>query len=365
MHKYSIITIIWNVLSVCLSANMLLAMPPVSDSTSRSGVAPLSGLPPYTIVIDPGHGGKDAGCSGKHSHEKEIVLAIGQKVRDLLQKQHPQVKVLMTRDSDVFIPLHERALKANRSKADLFISLHCNSISGRAHVHGSETYVLGLHRAEDNLAVAKRENSAILLEDNYEQNYDGFDPNSAAGHIILSMVQNAFLEQSIDLAHRIEHHLTDHAGRHSRGVKQAGFLVLRETTMPSVLVETGFLTHRSEEDFLSDEKGQWKVAQSILKAVEDYARLNAPANPEAVVSEGEPRFGLQMAVTSTPLDTQHPMRKQYSQLLEWPQGNVYKYILAAGPDRKSAERLQQKVKQDGYPDAFIIRWPKAQFAEAH
>jgi len=364
MHKYSIITIIWNVLSVCLSANMLLSSPEHTDTTKSASMSPHNGLPPYTIVIDPGHGGKDGGCSGVHSHEKEIVLAIGKKVKTLLEKKHTQVRVVMTRDKDVFIPLHERAKKANQENADLFISLHCNSIAGRPHVHGSETYVLGLHRADDNLEVAKRENSAILLEENYQKHYEGFDPNSAAGHILLSMVQNAYLDQSIELAHRIEHHLSFHAGRHSRGVKQAGFLVLRETTMPSVLVETGFLTHRSEEDFLRDEEGQWKVAQSVVKAIEDYAALNRQEIDPVVKTKTDHNYGLQMAVTSTPLDSNHPLRKQYKDIVEWPQGRLYKYVLAAGADRQNAEKMKSKVREEGYPDAFIIKWPENKFAEA-
>lgn len=225
-----------------------------------------------TVVIDPGHGGKDPGCHGKHSQEKHIALAVAKLLRDHFQTTYPDIKIILTRDKDVFIPLNERAAIANRNHADLFISIHCNAISRYFGTHGSETYVLGLHRAEDNLAVAKRENAAIFYEDDYEKTYDGFDPNSDEGHIILSMYQNAFLDQSILFATQVEHRFAE-VGRKSRGVKQAGFLVLRETTMPSVLIETGFLTNRAEEDFLRTQEGQNLMAQSIFTAFQDYKKI--------------------------------------------------------------------------------------------
>ena len=167
----------------------------------------------------------------------------------------------MTRDKDVFVPLHQRAAIANRNDADLFISIHCNSFRGVA--YGSETYVLGPHRMADNLEVAKRENASILLEADYEKNYD-YDPNSAEGHIIMSMYQNAYQEQSLLLADRIERNGQQAGKLRSRGVKQAGFLVLRETAMPSVLVETGYLTHAKDERILVSTSGQNSIANSCL-----------------------------------------------------------------------------------------------------
>lgn len=221
-----------------------------------------------TVVIDPGHGGHDPGCLGANSREKHIALAIGKIVADGIQAEHPDVNVIMTRSTDVFVPLHERAGIATRNKADLFISIHCNAFS-KSHANGIETYVLGLHATEANLEVAKRENEAILLEENYQETY-GYDPNSTEAHITMSMFQNAFLEQSISFAEKVQTNAVTETGRKDRGVKQAGFLVLRHATMPSVLVETGYLTNRTDENYLITNKGQKEMAQSILNAFGDY-----------------------------------------------------------------------------------------------
>ena len=179
------------------------------------------------------------------------------------------MQVILTRDKDVFIPLYERAAIANRAHADLFLSIHCNAMPTRSPTSGSETYVMGLHTAAHNLNVAKRENNAILLEENYERNYD-YAPNSPEGHILLSMFQNAFLEQSILFAEKVEHHFEATAQRRSRGVKQAGFVVLKETAMPSVLVETGFLSSSQDEAFLLTEEGQDQVARALFNAFAEY-----------------------------------------------------------------------------------------------
>lgn len=222
-----------------------------------------------TIVIDPGHGGKDPGALGSKSKEKDIVLDISLKLGNEIKKNFPDVEVLYTRTTDKFVELHERAHIANEARADLFISIHCNS-AGSHHACGSETYVLGLHRNQDNLKVAKRENGVILLEKNHEQNYDGFDPNSEISHIILNMYQNAFLDRSLAFASNLETNLTTRNKRKSRGVKQAGFLVLRNTFMPSILFEAGFLTNKEEEDYLSSDAGQNKIVQSFINALKDY-----------------------------------------------------------------------------------------------
>ena len=226
-----------------------------------------------TVVIDPGHGGHDKGCSGVHSKEKHISLKIAKKLGQFINDEFPKVKVIYTRSTDIFVPLHSRAAIANKNQADLFISIHCNAVSSQKHLaKGTETYVMGLHDAEENLAVAKRENEAILLEKDYEANYDGFDPESPAGHIILAMVQNAFLEQSISFAQKVENNFKYIAGRKSRGVKQAGFVVLRATAMPRVLVEAGYLTNKIEEKFMNSSRGQEDLAFAIFKAFKDYKR---------------------------------------------------------------------------------------------
>ncbi len=224
-----------------------------------------------TVVVDAGHGGHDPGCLGASSREKHLALAISLRVAERLREAFPDLRVILTRDKDVFVPLHERAAIANRNQADLFISIHCNYMPKLDWVHGSETYVMGLHTAEHNLQVAKRENSAILLEADYEQNYD-YDPNSPEGHIMLSMFQNAYLEQSIQFAEKVEANFEQVAQRKSRGVKQAGFVVLKETAMPSVLVESGFLSNRDEEAFLKDAAGQDEVARVIVRAFAEYKR---------------------------------------------------------------------------------------------
>jgi N-acetylmuramoyl-L-alanine amidase len=236
-----------------------------------------------TVVIDAGHGGRDGGTSGKYAVEKDIALKIANHLGANLRYHYPNVRFIFTRSDDRFIPLNERARIANDAKADLFISIHCNSLPNSPmnnRVKGSETYVMGLHTAEQNLNVAKRENSSILYEQDYQQRYDGYDPNSPEGHIILSMFQNAYLGQSILLAEEIENKLASAAGRGSLGVKQAGFVVLKQTTMPSVLVETGYLSNTEDEKYLSSETGQSNMALSILDAFTAYKQAVEDNNPE-------------------------------------------------------------------------------------
>jgi len=222
-----------------------------------------------TVVIDAGHGGKDPGASGPgKTNEKDVALAVALKLGADIQKNYPDVNVIYTRKTDVFIELHERAEIANKNKADLFIAIHCNSSTSPT-VYGTSTYVLGLHRTEANLEVAKRENSVILLENDRDKNYE-FDPNSSEGNIIMSLRQNAFLDQSIDIASKIEAQYETSAKRKSLGVKQAGFYVIYKTAMPSLLSEIGFISNPNEEKFLVSEKGQEQIANSIFKAFKDY-----------------------------------------------------------------------------------------------
>lgn len=224
-----------------------------------------------TVVIDAGHGGKDPGAIGLNkTQEKDVALAVALDLGKRIKETYPDVKVIYTRSTDVFIPLVERANIANKSKADLFISIHCNSATNRT-ATGSSTYVLGLHKTEDNLEVAKRENAVIELEDNVDKNYD-FNPNTPEGHIIMSMKQNAFLDQSIDIAARIETELTGAAQNthKSRGVKQAGFFVLYKTSMPSLLAEIGFISNPTEEKYLASKAGQNEIATGIFNAFIGY-----------------------------------------------------------------------------------------------
>ena len=226
-----------------------------------------------TVVIDAGHGGHDAGCSGKHSKEKHITLKVAKQLKNYIKDAFPDVQIILTRETDVFVPLHHRSAIANKNNADLFISIHCNAAPHSSSVKGTETYVMGLHKTESNLSVAKRENSVILEETDYANHYDGFDPNSPMAHITFSLFQNAYQEQSIVFADLIEKQFSQRAGRKSRGVKQAGFLVLYKTAMPSVLVESGFLTNQSEEDFLKSTYGQEIISSAIYRAFKEYKVL--------------------------------------------------------------------------------------------
>lgn len=221
-------------------------------------------------MIDAGHGGKDPGAIHGGLREKDVTLAVALKLGALIKEAHPEIKVYYTRMTDNFIELNERSNIANRNKADLFISIHVNHSSNHS-AHGSETYVMGTHKNEGNLEVAKRENASILLEDDYQNEYEGFDPNSPEGHIIFSFYQNAFLEQSILLASEIEKELGKRKKvNRSRGVKQAGFLVLWKTAMPSVLVETGFMTNTEERNYLKGTAGREELAESIFRAFKSY-----------------------------------------------------------------------------------------------
>lgn len=221
-----------------------------------------------TVVIDAGHGGKDPGTHGTDLKEKDVVLKIALKLGEYIEKNYPEVKVIYTRKTDKFIELKERAAIANKNKAELFISIHANAISNST-TFGTETWVMGLHKSEANLTVAKRENSVILKEDNYEEKYQGFD-NTPESYIMMSLTQSAYLESSVKFADKIEKQFKSKAGRNSRGVKQAGFIVLYETSTPSVLVEVGFLTNAKEEKFLGTAEGQDLIASGIYRAFKEY-----------------------------------------------------------------------------------------------
>lgn len=344
---------------------------------------------PYKIrrvVLDPGHGGKDPGCSGHHSREKEIALSIALDLGKKINETFPDVKVIYTRQTDVFIPLNERAAIANRNKADLFISIHCNYISVRNRATGSETYVLGLHRAEDNLDVAKRENASILLEDNYEKTYEGFDPYSPEGHIILTMFQHAHLEQSIMFATYVEDSFKALSRLPSRGVKQAGFLVLRETTMPSVLIETGFLSTDTDENYLMKKENQQEMASTILKAFTKYkkevedshaptASVIAPEKPKVTAPSttpdkpvSQPKSGLEVAYriqiaasSSSTVDSRYSSIDDLEVIKE---GEMYKFLVGYFSSADAARPRLSALKADGFEGAFIVAYKDGQRIKA-
>ena len=224
----------------------------------------------YTVVIDAGHGGKDSGAVGKVAKEKNINLAVALKLGELIAANCPDVKVVYTRKTDVFVELDERANIANRAKADLFISIHTNATAAKVGPRGAETYTLGMHRAADNLAVAKRENSVITLESDYQQKYEGFDPNSSESYIIFEFMQDQNMASSVEFAKGVQEQFARTAGRVNKGVYQAGFLVLRETSMPSVLIELGYISTPDEEQYLNTAKGQQAMALSIYNAFKNY-----------------------------------------------------------------------------------------------
>ncbi len=221
------------------------------------------------VVIDAGHGGKDPGTSGRLSKEKDVALAIALELGRIMKEKLPDVEVIYTRNKDTYPTLSERANLANKKNADLFISIHCNS-NPNHNVYGSETYVMGNHVSDDNLKVAQRENSVILREENYQETYDGFDPNSPESYILFSLYQSAYQQNSVKLAQNIQYQFKNRVNRKSRGVKSAGFLVLWRTTMPSVLVEVGFLSNQKEEKELNDKLNQVYIASGIYRAFRDY-----------------------------------------------------------------------------------------------
>lgn len=306
----------------CIPLTPLVSAPPpagegfnvsLKDGSGKSTAAASDPRTSFKVVLDAGHGGKDPGGMGINSQEKEIALNITRLLALGIRTNFPRVEVVLTRSDDTFIPLYERAAIANEGKADLFISIHANIMPGSSATRGTETFVMGQHVAKHNLAVAKRENAAVLLEDQdrVKENY-GYDPNSDEGHILMSAFQHAFLERSILFADLVEKQFAA-AGRKSRGVKQAGFVVLKETTMPSVLVETGFMSNPDEEAYLLSGKGQQALANALLKAFQNYYRLMVDQSAKstipqvrAVASKSTPKY--------TPTSTKTGTSAYYAQL---------------------------------------------------
>jgi N-acetylmuramoyl-L-alanine amidase len=338
-----------------------------------------------TVVIDPGHGGKDPGSLTKRVYEKDIVLAIALKLGNYIKSNLPDVQVIYTRSTDVFIPLNQRAEIANKNQADLFISIHANK-TDHSSPRGTETFAMGLSRVEQNLEVAKKENAAIQWEDDYKEKYQGYDPNSAESFIIFSYVQNTYLKQSLDLANLIQEQFTDHAQRVNRGVKQAGFLVLWKTAMPGVLIESGFISNPEEEKFLTSSNGQDIIAASIYRAFRNYKQqiesrsLYATQTPDTndaaepiinntpLVTIPEPdsvplvtnntpssgiTFSVQISASQKPLSTQSNFFKGLKDVEAFRTASGYKYII--GRKNNYAEILEYcKIIKNYFPDAFII-----------
>jgi N-acetylmuramoyl-L-alanine amidase len=342
-----------------------------------------------TVVIDAGHGGKDPGSLGRLTTEKDVVLAIALKVGKYIEDQIPGIRVVYTRKTDDFVPLHQRAEIANANKADLFISIHANGNQNNL-VSGTESLVLGLHRADENFEVAKKENSVILLEDDYTTKYEGFDPNSPESYIIFSLMQNLYFEQSINLAALVQDQFRDRAQRKDRGVKQQGLLVLARTSMPGILVETGFITNPEEEKYLMSEKGQDYIASAIFRAFRDYkkivesrssmmmashfqqsadtldnpreqagdtngmqSRLPVNNNNTTPVSFEKVEFKVQIAASSKSIRDNAHVFKGFEDICEYRAGNFYKYAVGSSPTFQGIIAYSREIKEQ-FPDAFII-----------
>ncbi|MFW5645225.1 MAG: N-acetylmuramoyl-L-alanine amidase family protein [Bacteroidota bacterium] len=249
------------------------------------------------VVIDPGHGGKDPGAVGSVIQEKEVVLNIAMKAGKYIEDHFEDVKIIYTRETDVFVPLDERARIANEANADLFMSIHANAVH-RPNAAGTETFVIGRHKDDENFELAKKENSVILLEDNYETKYQGFDPNSIDSYIIFSVMQKTYQGHSLAMARMVQDEFELKARRLNRGVKQAGFVVLWMTTMPSILIETGFLTNPEEEKYLASERGQDYLASAIFRAFRKYKNAIEENSKFARVSPVMKEDTLQNALTA-------------------------------------------------------------------
>ena len=346
----------------------------IQRKSNASGIKDESKI--LVVVIDPGHGGKDPGAVVGSAREKDIVLDIALKLGNLIKTSFPETEVIYTRDKDVFIPLYKRAEIANRNDADLFISIHANYVASNS-IQGTETFVLGQHRSEDNLEVAKKENSVILLEDNYSTTYENFDPNSSESYIMFEMIQDEYLEQSIMFAQVIQDEFREVAKRYDRSVKQAGFWVLWETTMPSVLVEAGFLSHPSERNYLQSDKGRTNLAASIFGAFKEYKRrIEGKSSFNLVLENSKSHtnienetisgpdlntfFSVQIAASRKSLDTNPSNFKGESNIFKISVGKTYKYYSGRFKSYDDAMIEKQRL-QDKFKDAFIVAFEDDKF----
>lgn len=365
----------------------------------------------FTLVIDAGHGGHDAGALGASSKEKNINLNVALAFGNYVERNCPDVKVVYTRKTDVFVTLHERANIANRHKADLFVSIHTNALPAGKQARGLETYTLGMNRANENFDVAKRENAVILYEKDYEQHYEGFDPNSSESYIMFEFMQDKNMAQSVDLAKMVQKRACSSANRQNKGVKQAGFLVLRETSMPSCLIELGFITTPQEEQQLNTRECIDALGYGIFQAFVDYRNkydktiivpFEAPERQvmenqaqEKVQKESEggktqtaeqekdnvarseskmvnevpeqkpatdseaPIFKIQV-LTSTTLIRQGDKRlKGLDGVNYYKDGGIYKYTIGASANYNEIYRLR-KTMVGKFPQAFIIAFKGGQ-----
>ena len=316
----------------------------------------------FTIVLDAGHGGKDPGRPTQYGYkEKDIALSIVLKVGKLLSNEK-DINVIYTRKTDVFVDLFKRGKIANNADADLFVSVHCNAHNSNA--YGSETYVLGIHRNKTNMEVAKAENEVIYLEDNYEKHYEGFDPNSPESLIGLTLIQEDYLDQSILLADYVQGNFTNQLKRKNRGVKQAGFIVLHQTYMPSILIETGFITNKKEGDYLNSKKGQDQISKSIAQAILKYKsqlEFNVGEQITADIPEenktlNQTVYKIQIAASSRKVKTSAKNFKGLKDVTVQKNGEIYRYFYSQTTDFKKAQQLKKEAVESGFKDAIIKRF---------
>jgi len=322
---------------------------------------------PFLVVLDAGHGGHDSGNRGNGYFEKKIALNIALKIGAQLE-QKSGVKVIYTRDKDVFVDLIERANIANKVDADLFVSIHCDAFSS-SQAFGAGTFVLGLHENERNFKVAQKENSVIFLEENYEQKYDGFDPNDPESVISLILMQETYLDQSIAAANTIQQSFVNNLKRKDRTVKQAGFIVLKYTYMPSVLVETGFLTNSNEGAFLNSSKGQNQMANAISSAILNYRDLlqagvqketltleNKPVQKEVITSNSDLIFKVQIAASGNRLAAEGYNFKGLTPISREKSGKMYRYFYQTALTYEEAQQHLKMAQSKGYTNAFVVAY---------
>lgn len=318
----------------------------------------------FVVVLDAGHGGKDPGNLGSGYKEKDIALKIVLSVGKELEK-NDDIKVIYTRKSDKFLELHERARIANKADADLFVSIHCNSHNSKA--NGTETFVLGLNANRRNFEIAKKENEVIFLEEDYELHYEGFDPNSPESLIGLTLAQEEYLDQSIQLASFIEDNFHKKLKRPTRGVKQNVFWVLHNTYMPSVLIETGFLTYKKEGAYLNSSKGQKQMSQAISDAILLYKsnldqNVGEYVNLETIERESEDKvyneitFKVQIAASSKKLETKPYNFKGLKDISREKSGSVFKYFYGATSNYTEIQKLKNEAKEIGFNSSFLVAY---------
>ena len=331
----------------------------------------------FTVVIDAGHGGKDPGAvsANKNIREKDINLKVALMVGETIKKQHPDINILYTRDKDTFVGLNDRARMANQANADLFISIHCNAATNRS-AKGAETFTLGIEedRTERNLEIAKRENGVIFLEDNHEKKYSDFNPNSPESYIIFEYMQSEFVKESIHIAQYVQENLTASANLRDRGVRQAGFLVLSATSMPSILVELGYISNNEEAKYLASAAGQKKLSDCISNAFNkyyvdltkqiDHTPMEYIAETEEAIhtdkedsnvveTKDKPVFKVQFLTSSTKLKNNDKLLKGLTDVEYYKDKGMYKYTYGATTDYNQIQRTQKKVKEK-FKDAFVI-----------